>query len=143
MVLVDQAQLGGATGRAEIGEEFHIRRVVILPLLRGVVLVEDRLDGADGFAGATIHAFVGVDVEHPLPLVNAVDRALLDAGQILQVHARLRDHVRHGCCSLANRIGAGLSAGLPIVLLSRPWTALWKDLSQWTRWPMPARANAG
>src|SRR4029453_10284875 len=95
VVLVDHAHLGGATGRAEVVEELDVRLVVVLPLLRGVVLVEDRLDGADGLAGAAVHALVGVDVEHPLALVDAVDRALLDARLVEQVDARLRDDVGH------------------------------------------------
>src|SRR5699024_196192 len=66
------------------------------PLVRGVVLVEDRLDGADGFAGAAVHAFVGLDVEHPVALVDAVHRALVDAGTILDVDAGQGDDVGHG-----------------------------------------------
>jgi hypothetical protein len=37
-----------------------------------------------------------VDVEHPLAFVDAVDRAFIDAGLVLEVDARLGDHVRHG-----------------------------------------------
>jgi len=61
-----------------------------------VVFVEDRLDGADRLAGTAVDAFVGVDVEHPLAFVDAVDRALPNAGLVLKVDARLGDHVRHG-----------------------------------------------
>src|SRR5215213_2167509 len=95
VVLVDLAHLGGTTGRAEVIEELDVRLVVVLPLLRGVVLVEDRLDGADRLAGAAVHALVGVDVEHPLAFVDAVDRALVDARPVLQVDARLGDDVGH------------------------------------------------
>ena len=40
---------------------------------------QDRLDRALGLADAAIDAFVGVDDEHVLALVEAVDRAHLDA----------------------------------------------------------------
>jgi hypothetical protein len=36
-----------------------------------------------------------VDVEHPFALIDAVDRTLLDTGEILQIDARLRDGVGH------------------------------------------------
>jgi hypothetical protein len=61
-----------------------------------VVFVEDRLDRADRLAGAAVDAFVGVDVEHPLALVDAVDRAFLDAALVLDVDARFGDHIRYG-----------------------------------------------
>src|SRR5699024_10549208 len=57
---------------------------------------EDRLHGADGLAGAAVHALVGLDVEHPLALVDAVHRALVDAGTILHVDAGQGDDVGHG-----------------------------------------------
>src|SRR4051794_18047610 len=95
VVLVDHAHLGRATGRAEVVEEVDVGVVVVLPLLRGVVLVEDRLDGAHRLAGAAVDALVGVDVEHPLALVDAVDGALVDAGPVLEVDAGLRDDVGH------------------------------------------------
>jgi hypothetical protein len=40
-----------------------------------------------------------VDVEHPPALIDAVDRAFLDAGAVLQVHTWLRNDVRHECRS--------------------------------------------
>src|SRR5687768_7910026 len=52
VVLVDLAHLRGTTGRAEVVEEVDVGVVVLLPLLRRVVLVEDRLDRAHRFAGA-------------------------------------------------------------------------------------------
>ena len=95
VVLVDHTHLGGAAGRAEVVEEVDVGVVVVLPLLRGVVLVEDRLDRAHRLAGAAVDALVGVDVEHPLALVDAVDGALVDARAVLQVHTGLGDDVGH------------------------------------------------
>src|SRR4029077_16393719 len=86
VVLGDLAQLGGAARGAEVLEELHVGLVEVLPLLRCVVLVEDRLDRADRLAGAAVDALVRVDVERALALVDAVDRALLDAGLVLHIH---------------------------------------------------------
>jgi len=60
VVLRDLAELGGATGASEVVEELDVGLVEVLPLLRGVILVEDRFDRADGLAGATVDALVGV-----------------------------------------------------------------------------------
>src|SRR3954452_1080040 len=95
VVALDQAQLAGAAGGAELVEELDVRLVVVLPLLRSVVLVEDRLDRADRLTGTAVDAFVRVDVQGPLALVDAVDRALLDARLVLDVDTRLRDDVGH------------------------------------------------
>src|SRR5262249_51447215 len=73
----------------------HVGLVVVLPLVRHIVLVEDGLNRADRLAGAAVHALIRVDVEHPLALVDAVDRALLDAGLVEHIDARLRDDVGH------------------------------------------------
>src|SRR6266542_78240 len=93
------SHLGGAAGRAErvvaLGEERRVGRGELLPLGRHVVLVEDRLDRADRLAGPAVHALVRLDVEHPVALVDAVDRALLDAGLVLDVYAGLADGVGH------------------------------------------------
>src|SRR4029453_18211305 len=94
-----RADLGRAAGRAErvvaLGEEGGVGGGEVLPLRGHVVLVEDGLHRADGLAGAAVHAFVGVDVEHAVALVDAVDRAFLDAGLVLDVDAGLGDDVGH------------------------------------------------
>src|SRR5690606_19762261 len=69
---------------------------VVGPPLGQVVFVEDRLDGAHRFARAAIDTFVGVDVQHAVALIDAVDRTLVDARAVLQVYAGLGDDVRHG-----------------------------------------------
>src|SRR5690606_35553038 len=43
VVLVEHAHLGGTTGRTAVVEEVDVGVVVVLPLLRRVVLVEDGL----------------------------------------------------------------------------------------------------
>src|SRR5262249_56741446 len=46
-------------------------------------------------ASVAINALVGMDVEHGLALVNAIDGADLDAGLVLHTDAGLSDHIRH------------------------------------------------
>ena len=66
-----------------------------LPLVGQRVLGEDRLDRALRLAGAAVDALLGVDHQHPAHLVDAVHRADVDAGLVLQVDAGLGDDVRH------------------------------------------------
>src|SRR5450759_5434846 len=96
VVGIDLAELRRTTRRPENIEELDIGAVVVAPLLGHVVLVEDRLDRAHRLARATVHALVGLDVQRPLALVDAVHRTLVDASLVLDVDARLGDHVRHG-----------------------------------------------
>src|SRR5690349_6064527 len=60
-IVVGLAHLGCATGRAQLVEEIRVGLRVAAPVVGHVVFVEDGLDRADGFAGAAIHALVGVD----------------------------------------------------------------------------------
>src|SRR6185436_9142379 len=67
------------------------------PLLRlGVGVRQDRLGRALGLAHAAVDALVGVDDEHVLALVEAVDRADLDAVHIFAADAGVGDDVGHG-----------------------------------------------
>ena len=59
------------------------------------VLGEDRLDRTFGLARATVDALLRVDHEHAADLVDAVDRADVDAGAVLHVDAGLGDDVCH------------------------------------------------
>ena len=67
-----------------------------LPLVRQCVLGKDRLDGALGLARAAVDALLGIDHEDATGFVDAVDRADIDAGAVLDVDAGLGDDVRHG-----------------------------------------------
>src|SRR5450631_4933673 len=95
VVLRDLAELGGAARATKVVEELDVGLVEVLPLLRGVVLVEDGLNRADGLAGAAVDALVRVNVERALALVDAVDGTFLDAGLVLDVDARLSDDISH------------------------------------------------
>src|SRR4051812_25863953 len=122
VVLVDLADLGGAPGRAEVVEELDVGLVVVLPLVGRVVLVEDRLNRADRLTRTAVDALVGVDVEHPRALVDAVDGALLDAGAVENIDARLGDDVGHAetllgriCPHLVSRTAASApTPGSPV-----------------------------
>src|SRR5262249_34737722 len=94
-ILVDLTNLGGAAERSEVLEEFVVCSRVVLPLLRDVVLVEDRLDRAHRLARAAVNALIRADVEHAVALVDAVDWALLDACLVEKIDARLGDDVCH------------------------------------------------
>src|SRR4029453_17360340 len=86
-----RADLGESAGRAErvgaLGEEGGVGGGEVLPLGGHAVLVEEGLHRADGLTGAAVRGLVGVDVEHAVALVDAVDRTLLDAGLVLDVDA--------------------------------------------------------
>src|SRR5690606_9696542 len=116
VVLGDQAHLRRTAGAAQVVEELDVGLVVLGPLLREVVLVVDRLHGAHRLAGTAVHALVRVDVQGTLALVDAVDRALLDAGLVLEVDTGLGDHVGHGRL-LVLVLGAGRPA-LPVALVA-------------------------
>src|SRR5215472_8026192 len=118
-VVGERAGLGGAARGAELVEEPCVLGGELGPLLGDVVFVEDRLDGADRLAGAAVDALVGVDVEHPLAFVDAVDRAFLDAALVLDVDARLGDHIRHW------RLPPSLPAMRPAGLRGGLWPAGW------------------
>ena len=66
-----------------------------VPFVGQRVLGEDRLDRALGLAGAAVDALLRVDDEDPVGLVDAVDRADVDAGEVFDVDAGLGDDVRH------------------------------------------------
>src|SRR5712692_1796838 len=78
-----------------VDEELLVQRDEVFRLFRRLVLGEDRLHRAHGLAGPAVDALVGVDEELVRPLVDAVNWADLDAGLVLDVDARLDDHVRH------------------------------------------------
>src|SRR4051794_32766535 len=58
-----------------------------LPLVGQRILREDRLDRALRLAGSTVDALLGVDDQDAPGLVDAVDRAHVDAGAIFDVDA--------------------------------------------------------
>src|SRR6188768_3119161 len=95
VVVVDHAHLRCSARRTNLGEELHVRLVVVAPFLGQVVFVVDRFDGAHRLTGTAIDALVGVDVQHPVALVDAVDGAFVDAGTVFHIHAREGDDIGH------------------------------------------------
>jgi hypothetical protein len=87
----------GCLAGQSLGEETRVVVQIVAEGLRQVVFVVDGLDWADGFTGAAVDTFVGMDVEAASSFVDAVDGALLDAAPVFQIHARKRDHIRHVC----------------------------------------------
>src|SRR5437879_3214847 len=67
----------------------------VLPLGSNVVARVDGVDGAGGKAGIAVHTLFGVDEELLFTLVDAVDRAFVNAGTVLHSDARLADHIGH------------------------------------------------
>jgi hypothetical protein len=70
--------------------------VILGPLLRHVIFVVDRLDRAYRLARTAVDALVGVNVEHAVALVDAVDGTFVDARSVFDVHTREGDDVSHG-----------------------------------------------
>src|SRR4051812_39616159 len=76
-------------------EELRVDRRELLPLTGHVVLVEDRGHGAGRLAGTAVDALIGLDVQHPRTLVDAVDGTFVHAGAVFDVDAGLCDRVGH------------------------------------------------
>jgi hypothetical protein len=98
VVLVDRTDLRGAARRTKashVREPLGVDGLERLPLGGDVVFGEDRVHGAHRHARIAVNAFVGLDIEHPRPLVYAVDRTLAHARLVLHVDARLCDHIGH------------------------------------------------
>jgi hypothetical protein len=89
------ANLGSATRRANFVEELNVGLVVVGPLAWKVVFVVNGFYWANWLASATVDALIRVDVKHAVALVNAVDRALFDAGLVLHIYTRKCDYVSH------------------------------------------------
>src|SRR3712207_9034883 len=73
---------------------------VALHIVGDFVLGVDGLDRALGFAGAAIDTLFRVDHEVVAGVVDAVDRADLDATLVLGADTRLRDHIGQRASSL-------------------------------------------
>src|SRR3954453_1266132 len=98
VIVGSRPDLDGAAGRAQarLVEPLGVDRLERLPLGGNLVLGEDRVDRADRLARRTIDALIGLDVEHPATLVDAVDRAFVHARTVFDVDAGFSDHERHG-----------------------------------------------
>src|SRR5450759_1413161 len=128
-------QQPGPAGQ-RLGEEPGVVGGEVGPLPGDVVLVEDGLDRADRLAGAAVDALVRLDVERSLPFVDAVDRALFDAGPVQHVDARLGDDVGHplllSVCSQVDHVRVYRAVDLLTRIGSRPVRSA-RGSREWTR----------
>jgi predicted membrane GTPase involved in stress response len=95
VVLVGRAKPRSAARGSQLVKELGVDVKELLLVAGQVILVVDSLDGAHGLTGTAINALLRVNIKATLTLVNAVDRALLDASTILDVHAGQTDDVGH------------------------------------------------
>jgi len=95
VVRVDFANLGSTTRRTDFTEEFDVCLVVIGPLTGKVILVVNCLDGANRLASSAVNTLVWVDVKHAVTLIDAVDRAFLDARLVFYIDTGQGDYVGH------------------------------------------------
>ena len=84
------------TWRSQFDKELGVDLGIIFPLSRDIILIIDRLDWTDGFAGTAIHALIGLYVEHASALIDAIHRALFDARLVFHIDTRLRNYVSQG-----------------------------------------------
>ena len=82
VVLIDETNLASAARRTYAVKELNVGSGVLLPLLWHVIFVVDGFHRADRFAGTTVHAFIRLDVEHAVALIDAVNWALFDASLV-------------------------------------------------------------
>jgi hypothetical protein len=64
-------------------------------LLGDIIFVIDGLNWANWLTSTAVHAFIWVDVEHAIALINAVHWALIDAGLVLNIDTRKGNYVSH------------------------------------------------
>lgn len=107
MVAVDHAHLGGTPGGPNLIEELNVCGVVLGPLRWNIIFVVDGLNRADRFTRATVNAFIGVNVEHPIALVDAVHRTFIDARPVFHINTGQSDYIRH-----CGRVLSGMPACL-------------------------------
>jgi len=76
-------------------EHVAVELHVLLHVRRYVFLGEDRRDRTFRLAGAAVDAFIGVDEQLLLALINAIDGAYVYARLVLHADARFGNYVRH------------------------------------------------
>jgi hypothetical protein len=104
--------LCSATRRSDLGKEVHVHSVVVAPFTRDIVFVVNSFDWTNRLAGSTVHTLVWVDVEHAVTFIDAIHRALIDAGLVFDIHAGKGDYIGHVCLLktrsiLINQFGGG------------------------------------
>jgi hypothetical protein len=85
---------------------FSVLLDVARPFSGDVCIRKDGLHRAFGLTGAAVDAFIGMDIELILGLVDTIYRADLDAAGVFGLDARLGDDVGHGCLKSMEWYGA-------------------------------------
>src|SRR5690242_15784803 len=99
----------------DIGPAARVLSVELDPFLRHRLAIgDDRLGRAFRLADAAIDAFVGMNDEHVLALVEAIDGADFDAIHVLALDAGFGDDVGHGFRTLL------LAGARPLARFIRP-----------------------
>jgi hypothetical protein len=91
----DWSNFGSSSWRSNLGEEVNVRLVVFTPLARKIVFVVNSLYWANWLTSTAVHTLIRVDVKHAVTLVYTVDRALVYAGFVFDVHTRKGNYIRH------------------------------------------------
>jgi hypothetical protein len=95
VVTFNRSYLCGTAGGPNFVEEFNIGFVIISPLLRKVILVIDRFNRTHRLTGATVHTFIGMNVEHSVTFIDAVHGTFINAGTVLHIDTGKGDDVGH------------------------------------------------
>jgi hypothetical protein len=78
-----------------LAEKGRIVAEVLMLVIGQVALPVDRVEAANRFASATVHALIGVDIHRSGAFVDTVDWAFLNARLVLHVDAGGPDHIGH------------------------------------------------
>jgi hypothetical protein len=95
MIMIGEANFCSTTRGPNLNEEFRINLRKFFPLTWDIIFVIDRFNWADRLAGSTIDALIGLDVEHAITFVDAIDWALFNAGFILHIDTWLGNYICH------------------------------------------------
>jgi hypothetical protein len=95
MIMIGEANLCSATRGPNLNEELCIDLRKFFPLTWNIIFVIDCLNWADRLAGSTIDALIGLDIEHAVAFVDAIDWALFNAGFILHIDTWLGNYICH------------------------------------------------
>jgi uncharacterized membrane protein YGL010W len=95
MIAIGQTDLACTTWGSELNEELAINCAILLPLRWDIIFVIDRFHRTDWLTGTTIHALIGLDIEHAIAFIDAIHWALFDAGLIFHIDTWLGNYIGH------------------------------------------------
>ena len=64
-------------------------------LCGNVVFLVNSLNRAYRLTCATVDALIGLDIQHAVAFIDAINRAFFNAGPVLEVYTGKGDHVSH------------------------------------------------